>query len=181
MVNYFYLLDYNFFNFCLILVPSGLSGGNSLRYDGAFIVGIVYYQNSITNVKKFTYKYAFSPYFVVDFALIRFFLFRYDFVHVPYVEAIGQGPSVQVPGGLSQRSWYGIRVIFLVVGMPNQLRKLAQVVADKYLVGTLGVFDFPTLLTALVNGLVLLKVATVVADALLLYFLPLRSIYTYAT
>jgi len=45
--------------------------------------------------------------------------------------------------------------------------------------GTIGVFDFPTLLTSIVNGLVLLKVASVIVDLMLLYVMPEKSLYKY--
>eukprot|EP00026_Physarum_polycephalum_P013184 Phypoly_transcript_13561.p1 GENE.Phypoly_transcript_13561~~Phypoly_transcript_13561.p1 ORF type:complete len:111 (+),score=13.18 Phypoly_transcript_13561:633-965(+) len=58
-----------------------------------------------------------------------------------------------------QRNWYGVRFVFLVVGQ-------------------IGVFDFPTLLTSLVNGMVLIKLATVMVDMLILYIMPEKQEYT---
>lgn len=42
-----------------------------------------------------------------------------------------------------------------------------------------GKFDFPSLLTALVNGVVLVKVAATVVDLLLLHIMPDKALYRY--
>jgi len=117
--------------------PSGL--GNSYRYDGVLIVAVITYTNYVTEPKKFKYTY-------------QFYL-------MPKQDVISMQPSQVVPGGTMQRNWYGVHVIFMVVG-------------------SIGYFDFPTLLTSLVSGLVLIKLATVVVDMMLLYVLPAKQIYT---
>lgn len=117
--------------------PSGL--GSSYRYDGLLLVAVITYTNYVTEPKKFKYTY--------------------QLYSMPKQDVISMQPSQDVPGGTMQRNWYGVRIIFMVVG-------------------SIGYFDFPTLLTSLVNGLVLIKVATVVVDMMLLYILPDKRIYT---
>lgn len=120
-------------------VASGLTGSSgSFRYDGMLIITTVEYSNRASSPKELKYDYKFYV--------------------IPDVNVISQEPTKPVAGGLSQRSWYGVRLIFLVIG-------------------TIGKFDFPTLLTSLVNGLVLVKVATTIVDILLLYIMPDKNIY----
>jgi len=117
---------------------SGL--GSSYRYDGLLIVAVVTYNNYVTRPSKFHYMY--------------------ELYAMPNQDVISMQPTEVLPGGTTrQRNWYGVRVIFLVVG-------------------EIGFFDFPTLLTSLVNGLVLIKVATVIVDLMLLYILPSKKLYT---
>jgi len=115
---------------------SGL--GSSYRYDGVLLVTVITYTNYVTEPKKF--KYTYQSYVM------------------PKQDVISMQPSQDVPGGTMQRNWYGVRIIFMVVG-------------------SIGYFDFPTLLTSLVNGFVLIKLATVVVDMLLLYILPAKRLY----
>lgn len=120
-------------------VASGLTGSTgSLRYDGLLIITTVEYSNRVSNPKELKYDYKFYT--------------------IPDVNVISQEPTKPVAGGLSQRSWYGVRLVFLVIG-------------------SIGKFDFPTLLTSLVNGLVLVKVATTIVDLLILYIMPDKNIY----
>lgn len=118
--------------------PSGQAGGGSFRYDGVLLMVIVEYYNTYRDNDKLHYTYT---------------VYR-----IPNVNVIAQQPSQSVPGGYTQRSWYGIRVIFAVSG-------------------SVGKFDFPTLLTALVSGAVLVKVAATVVDLLLLYIMPDKLLY----
>jgi len=113
--------------------------GNSLRYDGLLVIAVVTYNNYVLHPTKFHYTY--------------------QFFSVPLQDVISMQPSYSVPGGTLQRNWYGVRILYLVVG-------------------TIGNFDFVTLLTSLVSGMVLIKVATVIVDILLLYFLPEKKLYS---
>jgi len=116
---------------------SGL--GNSFRYDGALIVAVVSYTNYATKPSKFHYTY--------------------ELHHMPKQDVVSMQPSTTVEGGTVQRNWYGVRVVFLVVG-------------------SIGYFDFLTLLTALVSGMVLIKVASVIVDMMILYILPQKRVYS---
>lgn len=84
--------------------------------------------------------------------------YRYSLHVLPGVDVVNMEPSTVVDGQVFQRSVYGIRFMFIVAG-------------------TIGKFDFPTLLTSVVSGLVLLKVASTIVDLLLLYAMPDKSIY----
>eukprot|EP00026_Physarum_polycephalum_P006133 Phypoly_transcript_06174.p1 GENE.Phypoly_transcript_06174~~Phypoly_transcript_06174.p1 ORF type:complete len:376 (+),score=27.30 Phypoly_transcript_06174:74-1201(+) len=87
--------------------------------------------------------------------------YTYQFYEIPKQDVVNQEPSTQVSeNSTMQRNWYGVRFVFLVVGQ-------------------IGVFDFPTLLTSLVNGMVLIKLATVMVDMLILYIMPEKQEYTY--
>jgi len=119
-------------------VLSALGDGDSLRYDGVLILMVVEYSNGVLHPNQLSYTYT---------------LFT-----VPGVNVISQEPSQPVSGGISQRSWYGVRLIFLITG-------------------TFGEFDFPTLLTSLVSGLVLVKVATTIVDMIIIYVLPDKIMY----
>jgi hypothetical protein len=120
-------------------VASGLVDDTaSLRYDGLALVCVVDYSNSASHPTDLSYTYT-------------LFVIR-------GVNVISQEPSTAVPDGVLQRSWYGVRVTFVISG-------------------TLGKFDFPTLLTSVVSGLVLVKIATTIVDLLLTYALPERIEY----
>jgi len=119
----------------------GSSGlGHSYRYDGALIVAVVNYENYITDPKRLYYTYKLYV--------------------MPDQDVISMEPSKVLPDGTTvQRNWYGVRVLFMVVGL-------------------IGVFDFPTLLTSLVNGMVLIKVSTVIVDLIILYIMPSKKVYS---
>jgi len=118
--------------------PSGLGG--SYRYDGVLLVAVVTYTNYVTRPSKFHYTY--------------------ELFSIPKQDVVSMQPTEAVRDGLTmQRNWYGVRILFLVVG-------------------SIGAFDFPTLLTSLVSGLVLIKLATVAVDMMLLYILPDKRMYT---
>jgi len=114
--------------------------GSSFRYDGAALVAVVEYENSVTDPKKFYYTY-------------KFYL-------MPNQDVVNMQPSqATIQAGVSvQRNWYGVRIIFMVVG-------------------AIGAFDFPTLLTSLMSGLVLINVATVIVDLMLLHIMPAKKTY----
>jgi len=121
-------------------ILSGVAGGTPLRYDGTLIVAVVNYQNSAQNSDTFTYTY--------------------ELYHIPGLNVLAMQPSVELPDGtITQRTWYGVKIIFLVVG-------------------AIGYFDFPTLLQAVVAGLVLVKVASTIVDLLILYVLPDKVLYS---
>jgi len=113
--------------------------GSSYRYDGLLIVSVISYQNYVTKPTSYYYTYE-------NYAM-------------PLQDVLTMQPSVNVPGGTMQRNWYGVRVLFMVVG-------------------SIGLFDFLTLLTSLVSGFVLIKLASVVVDILLLYALPAKRVYS---
>jgi hypothetical protein len=111
---------------------------NTYRYEGVLLIMVVDYTNYKYSTEELQYDY-----------------FVYQ---IPGVSVIAQAPSVRTPDGYTQRTWYGVRVIFA-------------------LAGTVGRFDFPSLLTALVSGAVLVTAATTVVDLLLLYFMPDKDRY----
>eukprot|EP00026_Physarum_polycephalum_P009908 Phypoly_transcript_10046.p1 GENE.Phypoly_transcript_10046~~Phypoly_transcript_10046.p1 ORF type:complete len:418 (+),score=39.71 Phypoly_transcript_10046:121-1254(+) len=117
---------------------SQLVDNRTYRYDGVLLIMVVEYSNKGYSNNKLQYDY-----------------YVYQ---IPGVSVVAQAPSVSLPTGYSQRTWYGIRVIFA-------------------LAGTVGKFDFQTLLTALVSGAVLVTAATTVVDLLLLYIMPDRALY----
>jgi len=86
--------------------------------------------------------------------------YSYEFFVLPGSDVVAQEPtSINVGTGQTYaRNRHGVRILFVVTGL-------------------IGRFDFPTLLTALVNGFVLLKVATTIVDLLLLYIMPQKDIY----
>jgi len=86
------------------------------------------------------------------------FKYKYYLRVLPGLDVIAQEPTTVVNGSTFGRSRYGVHLMFVVAG-------------------TIGVFDFPTLLTSIVNGMVLLKVATTIVDLLLLYAMPEKDIY----
>jgi len=121
-------------------VDSGENDDATFRYDGVLLMMVVDYGNDGYSTSKLKYEYS--------------------VIQIPGVSVIAQQPGQFItPTSYSQRTWYGIRVIFL-------------------LTGTIGKFDFPTLLTALVNGMVLVKLATTVVDILLLYVMPDKALYS---
>jgi len=86
--------------------------------------------------------------------------YTYKLYEIPKQDVVSFQPSQQESVNATvQRNWYGIRFVFLVVGQ-------------------IGVFDFPTLLTSLVNGTVLIKLATVMVDMLILYIMPEKQHYS---
>lgn len=119
-------------------VDAKTNTNKTLRYEGVLILMVVEYGNKGYSTERLKYSY-----------------YAYQ---VPGVSVVAQAPSKPTTNGFSQRTWYGIRVIFV-------------------LAGTVGKFDFPSLLTALVSGAVLVKAASTVVDLLLLYIMPDKALY----
>jgi len=85
--------------------------------------------------------------------------YNYQFVSLPGLDVVQFAPtSTDAFGNTVENDRHGVNFVFLVTG-------------------TVGEFDFPQLLTSLVNGFVLTKFASVIVDLLLLYVLPQRNEY----
>eukprot|EP01110_Echinostelium_bisporum_P009751 TRINITY_DN34006_c0_g1_i1.p1 TRINITY_DN34006_c0_g1~~TRINITY_DN34006_c0_g1_i1.p1 ORF type:complete len:371 (-),score=117.97 TRINITY_DN34006_c0_g1_i1:14-1126(-) len=84
--------------------------------------------------------------------------YTYDFKALKGSDVVAMAPSVRTSDGFMQRTVHGIRILFLVTG-------------------SIGKFDFPTLLTSIVNGFVLLKLSSTIVDLLLLYVMPEKDLY----
>lgn len=85
--------------------------------------------------------------------------YTYEFFNIPKQDVVAKQPISATPEGNIQKNWNGVRFVFMIVG-------------------SIGVFDFPTLLTSLVAGTVLLSVATTVVDMLMQHIMPDKKYYS---
>jgi len=85
--------------------------------------------------------------------------YRYDFDVIPGVDSVAFEPSVSVSDtDMISRKRNGIKMIFIIAG-------------------TIGVFDFQSLIVNLVGAFVLLKAATTLVDLLMEYVMPDKMKY----
>jgi len=84
--------------------------------------------------------------------------YSYTVTYVPGIDSVAMEPTSITDGSLVERTRHGINFVFVMAG-------------------SIGVFDFPTLLVNIVSGVVLLKISTTIVDLLMMYVLKEKEQY----